>query len=158
MPVPSRNGLPYMRHNSTLYFQCPDNQGRLFPSITSEVVQKFDRSGWLPSLLAIHAPASASPFFPDATRIWKKVFGSTVINEDNALMGVTIDIVAVLGTAEMKISQILQLGRGAVVELDRFVGEPVELRAKGRLVAKGEVIATDDKLSVQITEVVKFST
>ena len=73
-------------------------------------------------------------------------------------MGVTIDIVAVLGTAEMKISQILQLGRGAVVELDRFVGEPVELRAERRLVAKGEVIATDDKLSVQITEVVKFST
>ena len=73
-------------------------------------------------------------------------------------MGVTIDIVAVLGTAEMKISQILQLGRGAVVELDRLVGEPVELRAEGRLVAKGEVISTDDKLSVQITEVVKFST
>ena len=73
-------------------------------------------------------------------------------------MGVTIDIVAVLGTAEMKISQILQLGRGAVVELDRLVGEPVELRVEGRLLAKGEVIATDDKLSVQITEVVKFST
>ena len=73
-------------------------------------------------------------------------------------MGVTIDIVAVLGTAEMKISQILQLGRGAVVELDRLVEEPVELRVEGRLVAKGEVIATDDKLSVQITEVVKFST
>ena len=88
----------------------------------------------------------------------KGSFGGTVINEDNALMGVTIDIVAVLGTAEMKISQILQLGRGAVVELDRLVGEPVELRAEGRLVAKGEVIATDDKLSVQITEVVKFST
>jgi len=58
----------------------------------------------------------------------------------------------------MKISQILQLGRGAVVELDRLVGEPVELRAEGRLVGKGEVIATDDKLSVQITEVVKLST
>ena len=73
-------------------------------------------------------------------------------------MDVTVDIVAVLGTAEMKIGQILQLGRGAVVELDRFVGEPVELRVEGRLLAKGEVIATDDKLSVQITEVVKFST
>jgi flagellar motor switch protein FliN/FliY len=54
---------------------------------------------------------------------------------------VTIEIFAVLGAAEMKISQILQLGRGAVVELDRFVGEPVELRAKGRFVTKGEEIA-----------------
>ena len=73
-------------------------------------------------------------------------------------MDVTVDIVAVLGTAEMKISQVLQLGRGAVVELERLVGEPVELRVEGRLLARGEVIATDDKLSVQITEVVKFST
>ena len=73
-------------------------------------------------------------------------------------MDVTMDIVAVLGTAEMKIGQILQLGRGAIVELERLVEEPGELRVEGRLVAKGEVIATDDKLSVQITEVVKFST
>ena len=72
MPVPSRNGLPYMRHNSTLYFQYPDNHGRLFPTTTSEVGQNFYRSEWLPSLLATHAPASASPFFPDATRIWKE--------------------------------------------------------------------------------------
>ena len=75
--------------------------------------------------------------------------------EDAALMDVNVDIVAVLGTAELKISQILQLGRGAVVELDRLVGEPVELRAAGRLVAKGEVVVTDEKLAVQITDVIK---
>ena len=70
-------------------------------------------------------------------------------------MDVSIEIVAVLGTAELKISQILQLGRGAVVELERLVGEPVELRAERQLVARGEVVVTDDKLAVQITEVVK---
>ena len=70
-------------------------------------------------------------------------------------MDVNVDIVAVLGVAELKISQILQLGRGAVVELDRFVGEPVELRAGGKIVAKGEVVVTDEKLAVQITNVIK---
>jgi flagellar motor switch protein FliN/FliY len=74
---------------------------------------------------------------------------------DAALMDVNVDIVAVLGIAELKISQILQLGRGAVVELDRFVGEPVELRAGGKIVAKGEVVVTDEKLAVQITNVIK---
>ena len=74
---------------------------------------------------------------------------------DAALMDVNVDIVAVLGVAELKISQILQLGRGAVVELDRFVGEPVELRAAGKVVAKGEVVVTDEKLAVQITNVIK---
>ncbi len=76
-------------------------------------------------------------------------------SQDAALMDVNVDIVAVLGVAELKISQILQLGRGAVVELDRLVGEPVELRAAGRLVAKGEVVVTDEKLAVQITDVIK---
>ena len=75
--------------------------------------------------------------------------------EDAALLDVNVDIVAVLGVAELKISQILQLGRGAVVELDRFVGEPVELRAGGKIVAKGEVVVTDEKLAVQITNVIK---
>ncbi len=76
-------------------------------------------------------------------------------SQDAALMDVNVDIVSVLGVAELKISQILQLGRGAVVELDRLVGEPVELRAAGRLVAKGEVVVTDEKLAVQITDVIK---
>ena len=84
-------------------------------------------------------------------------FGATIIagSEDGALMDVSIEIVAVLGTAELKISQILQLGRGAVVELERLIGEPVELRAERQLVARGEVVVIDDKLAVQITEVVK---
>ena len=81
--------------------------------------------------------------------------GKDLIDEGGAVMEVNVDIVAVLGTAELKISQILQLGRGAVVELERLVGEPVELRAEGRLVAKGEVIVTDDKLAIQITQVIK---
>ena len=83
--------------------------------------------------------------------------GTAIIagSEDGALMDVDIDLVAVLGTAELKISQILQLGRGAVVELERLIGEPVELRAERQLVARGEVIVIDDKLAVQITEVVK---
>ena len=82
-------------------------------------------------------------------------FTNTTEGGDAALMDVNVDIVAVLGVAELKISQILQLGRGAVVELDRFVGEPVELRAGGKIVAKGEVVVTDEKLAVQITNVIK---
>ena len=82
-------------------------------------------------------------------------FVSTTEGGDAALMDVNVDIVAVLGVAELKISQILQLGRGAVVELDRIVGEPVELRAGGKIVAKGEVVVTDEKLAVQITNVIK---
>ncbi len=74
-----------------------------------------------------------------------------------ALLDVNVDIVAVLGVAELRVSQILQLGRGAVVELERKVGEPVELKAEGKVVAQGEVVVTDEKLAVQITDVVNAS-
>ena len=78
-------------------------------------------------------------------------------SKNGAIMDVDIDIVAVLGTAELKISQILQLGRGAVVERDRRIGGPVDLQAERRLIARGEVVVVEDKLAVQLTEIVKRS-
>ncbi|MFQ5765657.1 MAG: flagellar motor switch protein FliN [Rhodospirillales bacterium] len=72
-----------------------------------------------------------------------------------ALMDVQVEITAVLGTSNMPISQILKLGRGAVVELNRTVGEDIEVHANNRLVAKGEVIVVDDRLGVTMTEIIK---
>jgi len=53
------------------------------------------------------------------------------------------------------VSQLLRLGRGAVVELDRKVGEPVEIYVNNRLVARGEVLVVDDHLGITMTEIVK---
>ena len=74
-----------------------------------------------------------------------------------ALMDVVVEITAVLGTTNMPISQILKLGRGAVVELNRSVGEDIEVEANNRLVAKGEVIVVDDRLGVTMTEIIKMT-
>ncbi len=74
---------------------------------------------------------------------------------DAAVYDITVDVTAVLGTASMRVSQILKLGRGAVVELDRLVGEAVELRAENQLVARGEVVVIDDRLGVTLTEIIK---
>ena len=78
-------------------------------------------------------------------------------SKNGAVMEVNIDVIAILGTAELKISQILQLGRGAVVELERKIGEPIELRAEGHTIARGEVVVVEDKLAIQLTEIVKQS-
>ena len=77
--------------------------------------------------------------------------------EMEALMDVQVEITAVLGTSIMPISQILKLGRGAVVELNRSVGEDIEVHANNRLVAKGEVIVVDDRLGVTMTEIIKIT-
>lgn len=77
--------------------------------------------------------------------------------EMEALMDVQVEITAVLGMSNMPISQILKLGRGAVVELNRSVGEDIEVHANNRLVAMGEVIVVDDRLGVTMTEIIKTS-
>jgi len=66
-----------------------------------------------------------------------------------------VQLAAVLGKATMPVSQLLRLGRGAVVELDRKVGEPVEIYVNNRLVARGEVLVVDEHLGITMTEIVK---
>ncbi len=75
--------------------------------------------------------------------------------ESGAIYDVSVEITAILGTSMMPISQVLKLGRGAVVELRRRVGEDIELHANNRLVARGEIIVMEDQLGVTITETVK---
>ena len=74
-----------------------------------------------------------------------------------AAYDIPVELIAVLGSAELKISQILKLGRGAVVELDRVVGEPIEVHANNQLIARGEVVVVEDRLGVQMTEIIKSS-
>lgn len=72
-----------------------------------------------------------------------------------AAYDIPVQISAVLGRATMEVSQLLKLGRGAVVELDRRVGEAIDIYVNNRLVARGEVVVVADRLGVTMTEIVK---
>jgi flagellar motor switch protein FliN len=73
----------------------------------------------------------------------------------SAVYDVPVQVSAVLGRAHMQVSQLLKLGRGAVVELDRKVGEAIDIYVNNRLVARGEVVVVDDRLGVTMTDIVK---
>lgn len=73
----------------------------------------------------------------------------------HAIYDVPVQVSAVLGRTTMQVSQLLKLGRGAVVELDRRVGEPIDIYVNNRLVARGEVVVVDEKLGITMTEIVK---
>lgn len=75
--------------------------------------------------------------------------------ELEAVYDIPVQISAVLGRATMQVSQLLKLGRGAVVELDRKVGEAIDIYVNNRLVARGEVVVVDERLGVTMTEIVK---
>ena len=72
-----------------------------------------------------------------------------------AVYDVPVNVSAVLGKSTMQVSQLLKLGRGAVVELDRKVGEAIDIYVNDRLVARGEVVVVEDRLGVTMTEIVK---
>ncbi len=72
-----------------------------------------------------------------------------------AVFDVPVQVSAVLGRARMDVGELLKLGPGAVLELDRKVGEAIDIYVNNRLVARGEVVLVEDKLGVTMTEIIK---
>jgi flagellar motor switch protein FliN len=72
-----------------------------------------------------------------------------------AVFDVPVTVSAVLGKSGMEVSQLLKLGKGTVVELDRKVGEAIDIYVNDRLVARGEVVLVEDRLGITMTEIIK---
>src|SRR5690606_11883060 len=72
-----------------------------------------------------------------------------------AVYDVPVRVSAVLGHSRMAISDLLEIGTGTVLELDRKVGEAIDIFVNNRLVARGEVVLVDDRLGVTMTEIIK---
>lgn len=73
----------------------------------------------------------------------------------SAVYDVPVTVQVVLGKTAMDVSELLRLGRGAVIKLDRKVGEAIDIYVNNRLVARGEVVTVEDRLGVTMTEIVK---
>jgi flagellar motor switch protein FliN len=83
--------------------------------------------------------------------------GSTSRNAADleAVFDVPVKVSAILGRARMEINDLLKLGPGTVLELDRKVGEAIDIYVNDRLVARGEVVLVEEKLGVTMTEIIK---
>lgn len=68
---------------------------------------------------------------------------------------VPVSVQAVIGRTTIEVSDLLNLGPGSVLELDRRVGEAIDIYVNSRLVARGEVVVVDDRLGVTMTEIIK---
>lgn len=81
--------------------------------------------------------------------------GSRIAGDLEAVFDVPVQISAVLGRSKMDVAELLKLGPGTVLELDRRVGEAIDIYVNNRLVARGEVVLVEDKLGVTMTEIIK---
>ena len=80
---------------------------------------------------------------------------AATIDDLGAVYGIPVEVSAVLGKSTMQVSSLLKLGRGAVIELDRKVGEAIDIYVNNRLVARGEVVVVEDRLGITMTEIIK---
>jgi len=92
-------------------------------------------------------PTDAAALAPDP--------GSASAEDLEAVFDVPVKVSAVLGRARMEVGDLLKLGPGSVLELDRKVGEAIDIYVNDRLVARGEVVLVEEKLGVTMTEIIK---
>jgi flagellar motor switch protein FliN/FliY len=71
----------------------------------------------------------------------------------DVLLNVALGVSAELGRCSLRLGELLKLGSGAVVELDRRAGAPIDLFVNGKLIARGEIVAVDDRYGIRLTEV-----
>jgi flagellar motor switch protein FliN len=100
--------------------------------------------------LAHHAVQTDMPMAADLDGATSRVAGDL-----EAVFDVPVQVSAVLGRARMEINDLLKIGPGTVLELDRKVGEAIDIYVNNRLVARGEVVLVEEKLGVTMTEIIK---
>ena len=106
----------------------------------------------LPDLSHESAPAAAALLNTDAPAESAPKHSAQDLE---AVFDVPVTVSAVLGKSGMEVSQLLKLGKGTIIELDRKVGEAIDIYVNDRLVARGEVVLVEDRLGVTMTEIIK---
>jgi len=81
--------------------------------------------------------------------------GPRTATDLEAVYDIPVNVSAVLGKTHIQVSDLMKLGKGTVVELDRKVGEAIDIYVNNRLVARGEVVVVEDRLGVTMTEIIK---
>jgi len=72
----------------------------------------------------------------------------------DVLLHVPLSVTAELGTCHMSVAEVLKLGAGSIIELDRLAGGPIDLMVNNKLIARGEVVAVDENFGVRVTELI----
>jgi flagellar motor switch protein FliN/FliY len=103
----------------------------------------------LPDLNGADAPPLGDIGYNDEEQVTR------IAADLEAVFDVPVQVSAVLGRSKMDVAELLKLGPGTVLELDRKVGEAIDIYVNNRLVARGEVVLVEDKLGVTMTEIIK---
>lgn len=147
-------------------FSFPPNLQRVENLVRTSVAVSSDRlSGsamWLMDSDTAHtilgmAPIDADGNAPETEHADEKSGGPSLAGVEDTglelLMDIPLEISVELGRVKMVVKDVVELGSGSIVEIDKAAGEPVDVMVNGRLVARGEVVVIEDNFGVRITEI-----
>lgn len=92
--------------------------------------------------------------FQDMTEISRHPKDKNLKRELDFILDIPLDVSAELGRTRLLINELLQLGQGSVVELNKLAGEPLEVYVNGKLVARGEAVVINEKFGVRLTDII----
>ena len=92
--------------------------------------------------------------FTDMTEMSKQPRDKDLKRELDFILDIPLDVSAELGRTRLLINELLQLGQGSVVELNKLAGEPLEVYVNGKLVARGEAVVINEKFGVRLTDII----
>lgn len=92
--------------------------------------------------------------FKDMTDIVRQPRPEGLKRELDFILDIPLDVSAELGRTRLLINELLQLGQGSVVELNKLAGEPLEVYVNGKLVARGEAVVINEKFGVRLTDII----
>lgn len=92
--------------------------------------------------------------FQDMTEMSKQQRDKNMKRELDFILDIPLDVSAELGRTRLLINELLQLGQGSVVELNKLAGEPLEIYVNGKLVARGEAVVINEKFGVRLTDII----
>lgn len=92
--------------------------------------------------------------FQDMTDVARQPHDNKLKRELDFILDIPLDVSAELGRTRLLINELLQLGQGSVVELNKLAGEPLEVYVNGKLVARGEAVVINEKFGVRLTDII----
>ena len=116
-------------------------------------METFDAEKEMMEALAQEAAAKQAQPSPPVPVPVPSSFSSQETNLDR-ILDIPLLLSAQLGSTRMLIKDLLQLGPGSIVELDKLAGEPLEVLVNERLVARGEVVMVNEKFGIRLTDVI----
>lgn len=99
-------------------------------------------------------PQALDARFKDMTEAYKAPRPDGERRELDFILDIPLDVSAELGRTRLLINELLQLGQGSVVELNKLAGEPLEVYVNGKLVARGEAVVINEKFGVRLTDII----